>query len=45
LRVGALAFIYEKLYQNDIQDWSVDALSLKTSTKVRAAFRDQGKCR
>lgn len=40
LRVGALAYIYEKLYQKDIQDWTVDALSLKTSTKIRASFRN-----
>lgn len=40
LRVGALAYIYEKLYQKDIQDWTVDALSLKTSTKIRSSFKN-----
>ena len=45
LRVGALAFIYEKLYQHDIQDWSIDALSLKTSTEIRKAFKHPENCR
>lgn len=45
LRVGALAYIYEKLYQKDIQDWTVDALSLKTSTKIRKAFRSLERCK
>lgn len=45
LRVGALAYIYEKLYQKDIQDWTIDALSLKTSTQIRASFRHPEICR
>lgn len=45
LRVGALAYIYEKLYQKDIQDWSIDALSLKTSTQIRSAFKHPENCR
>ncbi len=45
LRVGALAYIYEKLYQKDIEDWTIDALSLKTSTKIRSAFRHPERCR
>lgn len=45
LRVGALAYIYEKLYQKDIQDWTVDALSLKTSTQIRESFKNIEKCR
>lgn len=45
LKVGALAYIYEKLYQKDIQDWSIDALSLKTSDKIRSAFRHPERCR
>lgn len=44
LRVGALAYIYEKLYQKDIQDWTVDALSLKTSTQIRSAFKNIENC-
>lgn len=43
-RVGALAYIYEKLYQKDIQDWTVDALSLKTGEKIRSAFRNPEQC-
>lgn len=44
VRVGALAFIYEKLYQKDIQDWSIDALSLKTSDQIRSSFRHPERC-
>ncbi len=44
LRVGALAYIYEKLYQHDIEDWTIDALSLKTSTKIRSAFKHPENC-
>ena len=44
LRVGALAYIYEKLYQHDIEDWSIDALSLKTSTQIRKAFKHPENC-
>jgi hypothetical protein len=44
LRVGTLAYIYEKLYQHDIEDWTIDALSLKTSTRIRAAFKHPENC-
>lgn len=44
-RVGALAYIYEKLYQKDLQDWTVDALSLKTSTQIRDSFKNLDQCR
>ncbi|MBC7713952.1 MAG: hypothetical protein H7177_11475 [Rhizobacter sp.] len=44
LRVGTLAFIYEKLYQKDIQDWTIDALSLKTSQQIRDSFRHPERC-
>ncbi len=44
LRVGGLAYIYEKLYQKDIQDWSVDALSLKTADRIRASFKHPERC-
>lgn len=43
-RVGALAYIYEKLYQKDIQDWTVDALSLKTGEKIRSSFNNPDQC-
>ncbi len=45
LRVGALAYIYEKLYQKDLQDWTVDALSLKTGKKIRASFNNPDECK
>lgn len=44
-RVGALAYIYEKLYQKDIQDWTIDALSLKTGSQIRSAFKHPENCR
>ncbi len=44
LRVGALAYIYEKLYQKDIQDWEIDKLSLKTSSRIRSAFKHPERC-
>lgn len=44
LRVGALAYIYEKLYQKDLQDWTVDALSLKTGEKIRSSFKNPEQC-
>ncbi|MES2526698.1 MAG: hypothetical protein V4598_06405 [Bdellovibrionota bacterium] len=45
LKVGALAYIYEKLYQKDIQDWSIDALSLKTADQIRSSFKHPENCR
>jgi len=45
LRVGTLAYIYEKLYQKDIQDWSIDALSLKTSQQIRSSFKNPEYCK
>ena len=44
IRVGTLAFIYEKLYQHDYEDWTVDSLSLKTSKQIRAAFKNPEQC-
>jgi len=44
VRVGALAYIYEKLYQKDIQDWTIDALSLKTGDQIRASFKNPENC-
>ena len=44
LRVGTLAYIYEKLYQKDLQDWTVDALSLKTGQKIRSSFKNLNQC-
>jgi hypothetical protein len=44
LRVGTLAYIYEKLYQKDLQDWTVDALSLKTGEKIRSSFKKPDQC-
>jgi hypothetical protein len=44
LRVGALAYIYEKLYQKDIQDWTIDKLSLRTSTQIRSSLKNPKIC-
>jgi hypothetical protein len=35
IRVGTLAFIYEKLYQKDIPDWKTDVMALKLGKKIR----------
>ncbi len=45
LRVGTLAYVYEKLYQKDIPDWKIDALSLKVGSKVRMAFMYPERCK
>ncbi|MAF78115.1 MAG: hypothetical protein CME60_08125 [Halobacteriovoraceae bacterium] len=44
LRVGALAYIYERLYQRDIPDWKIDALSLRVGKKIRKYFKSPEKC-
>lgn len=43
-RVGALAYIYEKLYQKDLQDWTADSLSLKTGQKIRNYIKSIQAC-
>ncbi len=43
-RVGALAYFYEKLYQKDIQDWTVDVLSLRTGKQIRRSFKHPERC-
>lgn len=44
VRVGTLAYIYEKLYQKDLQDWTIDVLSLKTGDKIRSSFNNLNQC-
>lgn len=44
IRVGTLAFIYEKLYQKDIQDWMVDVLSLTLGKQIRSSFKNPEQC-
>jgi hypothetical protein len=44
LRVGLLSFIYEKLYQHDVEDRTVDVLSLEFSAKIRSSFKNSDKC-
>jgi hypothetical protein len=44
LRVKTLAYIYEKLYQNDIPDWTIDSLSLKFSEQIRASYKNPSLC-
>ncbi|OUR97415.1 hypothetical protein A9Q84_13905 [Halobacteriovorax marinus] len=43
-RVGALAYIYEKLYQKDIPDWKVDLLSIKLGKQVRYFHKKPERC-
>lgn len=45
IRVGTLAFLYEKLYQSDIADWKVDVLALKLGKMVRSNFKNPESCR
>lgn len=44
LRVEALAYIYEYLYQKDYGDWTIDALSLDFSEQVRTSFKNPKIC-
>lgn len=44
IRVGALAYIYEYLYQKDIPDWKVDVLALKLGKKVRKYHKRPKHC-
>ncbi len=43
-RVGLLAYVYEKLYQKDLEDWKVDVLSLQLSKEVRLSFNKMDRC-
>jgi hypothetical protein len=45
IRVGTLAFLYEKLYQKDIPDWKVDVLSLRLGKRVRYFHKRPEKCK
>ncbi len=44
LRVGTLAYLYEKLYQRDIPDWKVDVMALKVGAKIRANLKNFKNC-
>lgn len=44
LRVGALAYLYEKVYQKDIPDWKVDVLSLRLGKRVRKNIKRPERC-
>ncbi|GEM_PF-685479 len=44
VRVGSLAFVYEKLYQKDIPDWKVDLMALKVGKKFRKFFKRPEAC-
>jgi len=44
IRVGSLAYVYEKLYQKDIPDWKVDVIALKTGRKFRKFFKKPEGC-
>lgn len=45
IRVGALAYIYEYLYQKDIPDWKVDVLALKLGKKIRKFHKRPKHCK
>lgn len=44
IRVGTLAYLYEKLYQKDIPDWKVDVLALKLGKKIRSFHKNPERC-
>ncbi len=44
IRVGALAYIYEKLYQQDIPDWKIDQISLRVGKKIRSFYKSSDSC-
>jgi hypothetical protein len=43
-RVGALAYLYERVYQKDYADWEVDKVALRTGKKFRRAFKKMERC-
>lgn len=43
-RVGALAYVYEKLYQKDYPDWEIDKVALRTGKLFRKAFKKPERC-
>lgn len=45
IRVGALAYIYEYLYQKDYGDWTIDVMSLDFSEQVRKSFKNPEICK
>jgi hypothetical protein len=45
IRVGTLAFIYEKLYQKDIPDWKVDLLALRLGKRTRFYLKHIDRCK
>lgn len=44
IRVGTLAYVYEKLYQKDIPDWKTDVMALKLGKKIRANLKKPKLC-
>lgn len=45
IRVGTLAYIYEKLYQRDIPDWTVDVMALKVGGRIRNNLKNIKNCK
>lgn len=45
LRVGTLAYLYEKVYQKDIPDWKVDLIALRLGKMFRKAFKTPEICK
>ncbi len=44
IRVGTLAYIYERLIQKDIPDWKVDLLALKVGKQIRSNLKKPEQC-
>ncbi len=44
LRVGTLAYLYERLYQRDIPDWKVDVMGLSVGAKIRSNLTKWARC-
>jgi hypothetical protein len=43
-RVKTLAYLYENIYQNDIADWTIDALALKFADRIRTIINNPSTC-
>jgi hypothetical protein len=45
IRVGTLSYIYEKMYQKDLEDRAIDVISLKLGDQIRSRFKNPELCR
>jgi hypothetical protein len=44
IRVGTLSYIYEKMYQKDLEDRAIDVISLKLGDQIRSQFKNPELC-